>query len=128
MSVNLREQAHGKVLVIELTDKLTKEDYEYFIPEVERLIEQHGKVRLLVQMHDFRGWTAGALWQDTKFSLKHFRDIERLALVGEKAWEQGMAVFCKPFTTAAIRYFDRSEAEQADAWIHEELSVAKDPA
>ena len=28
-----------------------------------------------------------------------------------------MAVFCKPFTSAQIRYFDRTEAQAARAWI-----------
>jgi hypothetical protein len=124
MSVNLHEEANGKILVIELTAKLTKEDYEHFIPKVEDLIKQHGKLRIMVQMHDFHGWTAGALWQDMKFDMKHFRDIERLALVGEKAWEHGMAVFCNPFVSATVRYFDRSEAEQANVWIHADLLVA----
>lgn len=70
---------------------------------MERLVKQHGKIRMLVEMHDFHGWTAGALWEDVKFDAKHFHDIERLALVGETKWEKGMAVFCKPFTTAASR-------------------------
>ncbi|HVC93607.1 MAG TPA: STAS/SEC14 domain-containing protein [Pirellulales bacterium] len=128
MSVDLHEEAGGRILVTKLTGKLTKEDYEHFMPEVERRIKQHGKLRMLVDMHNFHGWTAGALWHDVKFDLKHFRDIERLALVGEKTWEHGMAVFCKPFSTATIRYFDRSEAEQADAWIQAELPAASDTA
>jgi hypothetical protein len=122
MSVELHEEAEGKVLVVTLTDKLTKADYQRFVPEVERLIQQHGKLRLLVQMRDFHGWTAGALWQDIKFDLKHFRHIERLAIVGEKAWEHGMAVFCKPFTTATIRYFDQSKADEAFAWVQSEMT------
>ena len=121
MSIDLNEQEGGKVIVIKLAGKLTKQDYERFIPEIERLVKEHGKLRLLVEMHDFHGWTAGALWEDAKFDVHHFRDIERLALVGEKAWEHGMAVFCKPFTTATVRYFDRSEANQAEAWIHANL-------
>jgi SpoIIAA-like len=124
MSVSLHDD--GKILAIKLTGKLTKEDYACFIPEVERLVKQHGKLRMLVQMHDFQGWTAGALWQDIKFDLKHFRDIERIALVGDKAWERGMEAFCKPFTTATIRYFDRSEADKAEAWIHADLLVAQE--
>jgi len=31
----------------------------YPLPEVERLIKQTGKIRMLVRMRDFRGWTAG---------------------------------------------------------------------
>jgi hypothetical protein len=99
----LQGEAGGKVLVVRLSGKLTKEDYQRFVPEVERLVRQHGKIRMLVQMHDFHGWTAGALWEDIKFDLKHFAHIERLALVGDRKWEAAMAVFCKPFTTATIR-------------------------
>jgi hypothetical protein len=111
-------------LVIKLTGKLTKEDYQHLAPKVEGLIKEHGKLRILVQMHDFQGWAGGALWQDIKFDLNNFRHIERLALVGDKSWEHGMAVFCKPFTTATIRYFDRSEVDQAEAWIRADLMVA----
>lgn len=72
---------------------------------------------MLVVMRDFHGWTAGALWADTKFAATHFRDIERLALVGETKWERGMAVFCKPFTTAEIRYFDSTKESDSRAWL-----------
>src|ERR1700677_4411284 len=106
MSVILHEEAGGKIIEVKLSGKLTKEDYEDFLPEVERLIKQHGKVRMLVKMHDFHGWTLGGLWQDLKFDVKHFTHVERLALVGDSKWEAGMATFCKPFTTAKVRYFD----------------------
>lgn len=41
--------------------------------------------------------------------VKHFNDIERLAIVGDSKGEKGMAIFCKPFTTATVRHFDVSE-------------------
>jgi flavodoxin len=59
MSVNVQEQAGGKVLVVNLGGKLTRDDYQHFVPEVDRLIRQHGKVCMLVRMHDFHGWTLG---------------------------------------------------------------------
>src|SRR5690348_10247796 len=102
MAVTLHEEASGKILVVNLTGKLTKDDYRVFVPHVERLIGQHGKLRLLVQMHDFHGWEMGARWEDLKFDWKHFGDIERLALVGERRWEAGMATFCRPFTKATV--------------------------
>jgi SpoIIAA-like len=89
------------------------------VPELERLIRQHGKIRVLVQMHEFHGWTMGALWEDIKFDLKHFAHIERLALVGDSKWEAGMAAFCRPFTTAAIRFFYAPKADEAHQWISE---------
>jgi hypothetical protein len=110
----------GKLLHVKVTGKLTKEAYESFAPLVNEQIEEHGKVRILFEMHDFHGWTAGALWEDLKFDFKHWKDIERLAIVGESRWEAGMAVFCKPFTTAKIQYFDHAKLDEAKAWIAED--------
>jgi hypothetical protein len=117
MAIKFEERNGGKVLEVSLTGKLVKEDYEAFVPAVERLVKDQGKIRMLVSMHEFHGWTAGALWEDTKFAMHHFRDIERLALVGEKQWQHGIAVFCKPFTSATVRYFDQAAAPEARAWL-----------
>ena len=119
MAVEIQEAGSGNTLVVRATGKLAKEDYAHFVPEVERLIKANGKVRILLELHDFHGWEASALWEDMKFDIKHFKDIERLAIVGESAWEKGMATFCKPFTTAKIKYFDRANAAEAKTWIDE---------
>jgi hypothetical protein len=124
MSVELHEEADGKVLTLKISGKLAKEDYQQFVPEIERLIKKHKKIRVLCQMHDFHGWKMSALWEDIKFDVKHFADIELLALVGDSKWEAGMAVFCKPFTTAKIRYFDESKSAEAQEWIRAELPAA----
>jgi hypothetical protein len=55
-----------------------------------------------------------------KFDFQHWKDIERLAIVGESKWEAGMAVFCKPFTAAKIQYFDVAKLEDAKTWIESE--------
>lgn len=105
---------------LKISGKLEKEDYEYFVPEIDQQIERYGKVNMLVELIDFHGWTAGAAWEDTKFGIRHFNDINRLAIVGDKTWEKGMAYFCKVFTTAKVRYFDVSETDNAMTWITEE--------
>ena len=113
------EEGGGKILVIHVTGKLVKEDYAHFVPEFERLLREHGKLRLLFDMTGFHGWEAGAAWEDLKFGVKHFADIERLAMIGEKKWQQGMATFCKPFTKATVRYFDHADAAEARKWLGE---------
>ncbi|GIW80108.1 MAG: alpha-L-fucosidase [Gemmatales bacterium] len=125
MSVSLEQRHDGRLIVVKASGKLTKEDYQRFVPEVEQAIEKHGKIHLLFDMHDFHGWTAGALWEDIKFDYRHFSHIAKLALVGEKKWEKGMAVFCKPFTTAQIRYFDRQDEQKAYEWLEADLLAGK---
>ena len=120
MSLAVTETAEGRTVEVTLTGTLDKEAYERLVPLTEAHIEKYGKIRLLVVMHDFHGWDAGALWEDLKFDLKHFGDIERLALVGESRWEKGMAAFCKPFTSATVKYFPHEELDQARRWLEQD--------
>jgi hypothetical protein len=119
MSIELKHDTVRKFLEVHVSGKLEKADYERFVPAIERLIGEHGRIRILFEMRAFHGWSPGALWEDVKFDVKHFRDIERLAIVGEKKWQQGMAHFCKPFTTAQIRYFERDQVDQAREWLQQ---------
>jgi hypothetical protein len=117
MPVHLQASTAPHVIEVRVSGQLRREDYEQFTPHVDSLIEQRGKIRIYLELQDFAGWDAGALWADIKFSAKHFNDIERLAVVGEKQWESGITVFCKPFTTAEIRYFEPRYQEAARSWI-----------
>jgi hypothetical protein len=106
-------------LGFKMSGKLHDEDYKKFVPIVDTEIAKDGKVNVLAQFHDFHGWDAKALWDDTKFSTTHCTKIKKIALVGEKAWEKWMATVCKPFTMAKIRYFDASEFDAAKNWLAE---------
>jgi hypothetical protein len=119
-SAHVAESVHGKILEVDLHGKLNRRDYDYFVPEVESLIREHCRIRILVTLHEFEGWDAGALWEDIKWDVKHFNDIERLAIVGHKCWHKWMTGFCKPFTTARVRYFDLDQLDEAHVWLNEQ--------
>jgi hypothetical protein len=119
MPIQLNNENGGKLLAVHVSGKLTAADYEHFVPEFVRLVGLHGKLCVLFDMTGFHGWTAGALWADTKFAMHHFSDIDRLAVVGEKKWQEGMATFCKPFTKATVKYFDHADASEASTWLAE---------
>ena len=84
MPIQLNRENGGKVLIVHVSGKLAKADYEHFVPEFERLVREHGKLQVLFDMTAFHGWDAGALWEDIKFDYKHFADIERVAMVGDQ--------------------------------------------
>jgi hypothetical protein len=107
------------VVGFKLSGKLHDEDYKTFVPAVDEVVAKHGKARILAQFHDFHGWDLHALWDDIKFSTTHCTKIDRIALVGEKKWEQWMAKVCKPFTMAKIQYFDAADIDKAWAWVRE---------
>ena len=116
MPIAINELSDGLVEV-RLSGKLHEADYEEFVPGIEAIIERAGSVRFLMIMEDFHGWDLGAVWEDTKFGMKHGSEIARIAMVGDKKWEEWMAKICKPFTGAKIQYFDVSELEAAREWI-----------
>ncbi|MEO8060713.1 MAG: STAS/SEC14 domain-containing protein [Burkholderiales bacterium] len=119
MSIQFNEENGGKILVVHVSGKLVKEDYASLVPEVDRLARERGKLRLLIDMADFHGWDAAAAWEDLKLGVKHFADIEKIAVIGETRWQHAMASFCKPFARAAVRYFDHGAAAEARRWLAE---------
>lgn len=119
MPVQLHEVLDGKVMEVTVSGTLTKDDYIKTVPEFERLVQKHARISLLIVMKDFHGWDLAALWQDIKFDAKHFSDIKRIAMVGDKKWEKAMATVCVPFTGATVKYYDMPQLEQARMWILE---------
>ena len=112
------DRSSGKVIGFKLSGKLHDEDYKHFVPAIDAAAGE-GKAKILAWFHDFHGWDAHALWDDIKFSTTHCTKIEKIALVGEKKWEECMAKVCKPFTMAKIKYFDAVEIDAAWAWLEE---------
>ena len=117
MAIELNKNVEAKLLEVKASGKLSKEDYEHFEPVVTGLIQSAGKIKILFVMDDFHGWDLGAVWEDIKFATKHFRDIDKIAMVGEKDWEKWMATICKPFTMSSIKYFGAREEEAAREWL-----------
>ncbi|MGA7156304.1 MAG: STAS/SEC14 domain-containing protein, partial [Acidobacteriaceae bacterium] len=100
MPIDLREESDDRILVIHVRGRLVKQDYGPFVREFDRIVEARGKLRVLFDMTELQGWEPGAMWEDIKFDIRHLTDIDRLAMVGDKKWQQGMAFFFKPFTSA----------------------------
>ena len=119
-TAHVDEEVHGKMLEVALHGRLGREDYERIAPATEAMIRQRGEIRILITMHDFKGWDASALWEDIKWNNRHFNHIERMAFVGEKTWHTWMTVFCKPFTAAQVRYFTSGKLDGARAWVENE--------
>jgi hypothetical protein len=58
MPIQINEENCGKILVLQVGGKLVSEDYEHFVPEFERFVRHHGKLRVLFDMTGFHGWEA----------------------------------------------------------------------
>lgn len=119
MPIQLYEEKAGDVLTIHVNGKMDHADYKRLAVDLEKQIQNNPKLHVLFDMTGFHGWEHGTLWHELEIDMKHFDDIERLAMVGDRKWHHAMESFCKPFTLATIRCFDFSEAAEARKWLAE---------
>jgi hypothetical protein len=108
------------ILAFKFSGKLHDEDYKTFVPIVDAAVEAHGKIRLLAWFDQLEGWDMHAAWDDLKFGISHYSAFDRLAVVGDKRWEEWSTRFARPFIDAKVEYFDASEMDAAWAWIREQ--------
>ncbi|HEY3901787.1 MAG TPA: STAS/SEC14 domain-containing protein [Chthoniobacter sp.] len=133
---HIDQEVHGNVLEVHLHGKLSHEDYERSVPEIDRLIARYGKIRVLTVMHNFHGWDAGAALDSIQWNAHHIRQIERLAVAGDETiqsssgvfdlsltrklhWQKWLTNFRRLFTSAQVRYFTLDQLEAARTWINE---------
>jgi hypothetical protein len=114
------DESSGRVIGFKLSGKLTDADYEEVVPQIESAIEESGKICMLWELEDFHGWDAKAAWDDLKSWIKFRHDLDRIAIVGEKAWEKWMTKLVELFPGIDAKYFDHSQIQDAWGWLREE--------
>ncbi len=108
----------GNVIRVKVSGKLTQADYDKLVPASEQVIARHGSMRMLFEMENFHGWEPGAAWDDFRFSWKHSKKVERVAMVGEKTWQEWMAKLAAIFVSEELKYFEHAQLAEAESWIH----------
>ncbi|MEZ4861781.1 MAG: STAS/SEC14 domain-containing protein [Caldilineaceae bacterium] len=114
-------QSADDIVGFHMSGRLTDEDYKnVFVPELEKAIAEWGHISLLLEFEDFHGWNAHALWDDFRVGVKHRNALKRIAMVGDKRWEEWMAKLAKYFTTAQVKYFEHARDHRAWIWLREQ--------
>ncbi len=113
----IKTSEDSNIIYTTSTGKLDKQDYQKLLPLAEEKIAKHGKVRWYFEMENFHGWNLDTFLTDLKFDFKHAHDFEKVAMVGDKKWEEWMARLMKAFISADIKYFKTAEKQLADQWI-----------
>ena len=96
---------------MKIVGKLTHADYEMIIPMLENSIKDVGdpNIKIIVDMTDFEGWEMRAAWDDFKLGVKHNHEFSKIALIGNKKWEELMAKVSNWFISGDIQYFENRQ-------------------
>jgi SpoIIAA-like len=104
------------VIGFEIEGKVRAEDYrDVVLPALERAAAT-GEVRFVVVIPDFHGMSGGAVWQDLKVGIEHFRAWKRIALVTDIEWMDRMASMFGWMTPGEVRHFPLAQREDAITW------------
>jgi len=111
------DEADG-VIVARLIGKLEASAYEGIDEEVVAAFSRTEHPRLLLDLRDFDGWSGlSALGHHLSLVREHRRKPERIAVVGDKAWQRLAEKVMSQFVNAKAHFFDGDDFEGARAWV-----------
>jgi len=120
MGIQKIHHEHTSVFGFEITGKLTAEEIEEFLPEMESAVEgSKKKLRLLVDVTKMHGANIKSEWEIFEFMKKHIKDIQLIAIVGAHSWTKVMSEILAEsiFVEAPTLYFKLGEIEHAWKWL-----------
>ena len=117
--IEIDERSNGRVIGIRATGKISGEELEPVLGLLEGTIAEHGKVRLLVHVEELGAFSPGALVNDTRFSLEHADDVERVAVVADGVLFGAYVKTAARLVPGEVRRFRTRELDEAWRWIEE---------
>jgi hypothetical protein len=112
------ETISADTLRIIAPEKLKADDFRQIAPQIDSLIQQHGKIRLLIDASDFRGWENIAAFEShARFIKNHHRRVERVAVIAAHDWHHWLIGAVGMFLHPEVRAYDKSHESEALRWI-----------
>ena len=117
--IELMENVPQNAIAFTAHGKVTGNDYEsVLIPMVESKLKEHDKIRLLYHLgNDFSGFEAEALWDDTKVGFQHWSAWEKIAIVSDHNWINGITKVLGWMIPCPVKVFADVQLSEAMQWL-----------
>lgn len=119
--LRMLEDLPGNVIGVEAVGKVEADDYHAVLdPAVSAAIEAHGSVRLLYVLGaDYDGFSAGALWQDSRLGMAERSHFERVAVVSDHERLTSALQHFGWMFPGQLRTFGLAQLDEARTWLSE---------
>jgi hypothetical protein len=108
----------GNVLRILAPDKIKADDFRQIAPQVDSIISQYGKIRLLIDASGFNGWeNIAASENHAGFVKSHQQKVDRIAVIVAHDWQHWLVGAVRVFLHPEVRAYDKSHEGEALKWI-----------
>jgi hypothetical protein len=118
LSIGMERTGSDFFLTLKAVGKLTHEDYETITPMIDSALKavKEPRVKALIDGTELEGWELRAAWDDLKLGLRHGSEFVKIAIYGNKNWQEIAARVGAWFLSGEVKYFDN----EADAltWLN----------
>ncbi len=119
MSIALLPTVDDRVISLKMEGYLSTADIDQIVTAIEpKLDTTDGKVRILIEIESWTGMSPIAFLKDFWFSLRHWQQFEREAIVSDLQWLGKTARFFSRLVPGVeVQYFSRDQRDAAIAWV-----------
>jgi hypothetical protein len=105
---------------MKIQGRLTHSDYEHITPMLETALKgiDQPHIYILVDATELEGWELRAAWDDLKLGFHHGNEFAKIALFGNKKWQEYAAKVGSWFISGDAKYFENQR--EAIEWLKEE--------
>ena len=115
---SIQVDCEGDVVTVRLLGKLDPSAYDGANEEIDDVMSRTEHVCLVLDLREFDGWSGlSALGDHLSLVREHYRVPERIAIVGDKAWQKMAEKIMSRFLNAQTRFFDSGDYNGAIAWV-----------
>ncbi len=115
--IGIERKDNSYMLSLRAVGKLTHEDYEIINPLIDSALAgvKEPLVNVFIDATELKGWELRAAWDDFKLGLKHGNQFRKIAILGNKKWQDYAAKVAGWFISGESKYFEKEQ--QAVDWL-----------
>lgn len=119
LSIGIERTGSDIFLSLKAIGKLTHKDYEIITPLIDSALESvsEPQVNVFIDGSELEGWELRAAWDDFKLGLKHGNEFNKIAIFGNKKWQEYTSKIASWFISGEVNYFE--DAGDALSWLNE---------
>lgn len=115
--IGVERQGEAVFVFLKAIGRLTHADYDEIMPMIEAALAgvTHPRVHALVDATELEGWEPRALWDDFRLGLRHGPAFEKIAIWGDRRWQEWAARIGSWFVSGDVSYF--TSRDEAVRWL-----------
>ena len=106
------------IIGLRLKGKIEDNEFDEIVSLMEERLKRHKKLRFYAEIEEFKGMSVNTFMKDIHYSLRHWREVEKEAVVSDKGWLKAWVGFAGSIIPGVeVKHFSFDEIEEAKEWI-----------